>query len=161
MNCLVWCYSIITIFFSMYRIREYWWLSPRHFPWIEFHFEVSIMLFVWYYIVKHIFCSRYGVSHLKSFYLVTHGSSFSVALFVYLCTFLSLSLKFWMKFWWYCIVYKLLCIITRVIFWWYRSFLDTQYTFRLSKLKLKLRSGLMTVIFRKVNYSLLFHGFRL
>ncbi|GKB07057.1 ABC transporter C family member 13 [Tanacetum coccineum] len=30
-----------------------------------------------------------------------------------------------------------------------KSFLDTQYTFRLSKLKLKLRSGLMTVIFRK------------
>ncbi|XP_024972697.1 ABC transporter C family member 13 [Cynara cardunculus var. scolymus] len=30
-----------------------------------------------------------------------------------------------------------------------KSFLDTQYTFRLSKLKLKLRSSLMTVIFRK------------
>ncbi|MFS7950853.1 putative ABC-type xenobiotic transporter [Helianthus anomalus] len=30
-----------------------------------------------------------------------------------------------------------------------KSFLDTQYTFRLSKLKLKLRSGLMTVIYRK------------
>ncbi|KAI3512724.1 hypothetical protein L1887_20043 [Cichorium endivia] len=30
-----------------------------------------------------------------------------------------------------------------------KSFLDTQYTFRLSKLKLKLRSGLMTVIFKK------------
>ncbi|KAD4585541.1 hypothetical protein E3N88_23142 [Mikania micrantha] len=30
-----------------------------------------------------------------------------------------------------------------------KSFLDTQYTFRLSKLKLKLRSGLMTIIFRK------------
>ncbi|KAJ0794971.1 putative ABC-type xenobiotic transporter [Helianthus annuus] len=30
-----------------------------------------------------------------------------------------------------------------------KSFLDTQYTFRLSKLKLKLRSGLMTIIYRK------------
>ncbi|KAL4559871.1 hypothetical protein LXL04_032017 [Taraxacum kok-saghyz] len=30
-----------------------------------------------------------------------------------------------------------------------KSFLDTQYTFRLSKLKLKLRSGLMTILFRK------------
>nr|GMC73566.1 ABC transporter C family member 13 isoform X1 [Ipomoea batatas] len=30
-----------------------------------------------------------------------------------------------------------------------KSFLDTQYTFRLSKLKLKLRSSIMTLIYRK------------
>jgi len=33
-----------------------------------------------------------------------------------------------------------------------RSFLDTQYTFRLSKLKLKLRSSIMSVIYRKVKH---------
>ncbi|KAF9613747.1 hypothetical protein IFM89_010477 [Coptis chinensis] len=33
--------------------------------------------------------------------------------------------------------------------YWRRSFLDTQYTFNLSKLKLKLRASIMTVIYRK------------
>lgn len=40
--------------------------------------------------------------------------------------------------------------ISKSISFWSRSFLDTQYTFRLAKLKLKLRSSIMTLIYEKV-----------